>query len=259
MKIFQILFLALAFGSFSQVNAQTADEIIDAYLENSGGADNWRNLKGMEMTGDMDMMGMNIPIKIISMKDSRQMTEISVQGQVIKQGVFDGEVMWGINFMNGQPEEMEAEMVDNFKKNEANDFPTPLLDYKDKGYTVELLGKETMEGTECFKIKLTKKPIMINGVEEEVVTIYYFDAEDMVPIAEEMIGGSMNQGPPGEDGKNMMTTYSDYQEVEGLYFPFTYTMPQGVMKLKTLSVNPEVTDDLFAMPAVEAAPATGNK
>jgi hypothetical protein len=29
-----------------------------------------------------------------------------------------------------------------------------LLDYKEKGYAAEFVGKETKEGTECFKLKL---------------------------------------------------------------------------------------------------------
>src|SRR5437868_11983612 len=30
-----------------------------------------------------------------------------------------------------------------------------LLDYKAKGHTVELLGKETIDGAECYKVKVT--------------------------------------------------------------------------------------------------------
>mgnify|MGYP000754514823 CR=1 FL=1 len=38
----------------------------------------------------------------------------------------------------------------------------------------EYLGKETKEGTECFKIKLTKTPITVAGKKEENVVFYYF-------------------------------------------------------------------------------------
>ncbi len=51
-------------------------------------------------------------------------------------------------------------------------------------------------------------------------------------------------------------TFSDYQEVEGLYMPFT--MSQGVkgqggqpVTMDSIELNPEVSDSDFAFPAEE--------
>ena len=251
MKIIQIFLFALLFGAVSHVQAQTVDEIIDQYFENTGGIDNWRKLQGMQIDGKMKMQGMDIGMEIVYLKDSRTYTQISFQGQEIKQGVYDGESMWSVNFMTGKPEKMDAEMTENFKKNEAMDFPDPLLDYKEKGYTAEYLGTETMEGTETFKVKLTKNPIMKDGKEEDVVVIYYFDTENYVPIAEEITGSAFG-GPPGQGPQKMVSKFSDYQEVEGLYFPFTRSMDQGEMVIDSIKINPQVEDDAFMMPEVEA-------
>ncbi len=49
MKTLKLLTLALLIGFASSVNAQTADEIIANYLENTGGADNWKKLNGVKM------------------------------------------------------------------------------------------------------------------------------------------------------------------------------------------------------------------
>ena len=57
-----------------------------------------------------------------------------------------------------------------------------LISYNSKHKT----GKETAEGTECFKVKLTKKPFTIKGEEVPNVTFYYFDTESFVPIMTEM-------------------------------------------------------------------------
>ena len=48
-------------------------------------------------------------------------------------------------------------------KLESKDFPDAFFNYKEKGYTIELLGKEDLEGTETFKIKLTKTPMTVDG------------------------------------------------------------------------------------------------
>ncbi len=250
MKIIQLFLFAMLLGVAGPISAQTADEIIDTYFENTGGKANWAKLEGVQMAGKMSMQGMDIGLTIVSLKDTRQYTQINFQGQEMKQGVYDGEIMWGLNFMTGKAEQMEAEMVNNFKMNEAKDFPSALFDYKDKGYSAEYLGKETMEGTECFKVKLTKNPVMVDGKQSDVATIYYFDTENYVPIAEEMIGSAMMQGPPGASPAKMISTLSDYQEVEGLYFPFSIITPQGEMVMENITLNPTVEDDAFKMPEV---------
>ena len=77
-------FLLLISNSF---NAQTVDEIIGNYIENTGGAENWENVKGVKMTASINQMGMEIPIEMVQLKD-KMYTKISIQGQEIKQGVF---------------------------------------------------------------------------------------------------------------------------------------------------------------------------
>ena len=79
-------------------------------------------------------------------------TSFSFQGKTMKQGVFDGEVLWGVNMMTQKAEKSDAETTE-IMKNESKDFPDAFLDYKEKGYSVELVGKEDFNGTETFKIK----------------------------------------------------------------------------------------------------------
>ena len=44
-----------------------------------------------------------------------------------------------------------------------------------KRVMAELLGKDTFEGSETFKLKLTKKPVLVDGKEEENNEIFYFE------------------------------------------------------------------------------------
>ncbi len=228
-------------------SAQTADEIVETYFENIGGKENLRNLQGMKMMAKVNQQGMEIPLEIIQLKDGRQMTLINFQGKEIKQGVFDGETLWSDNFMTMKAEKSDAETTENFKLN-TNDFPDSFLDYKEKGYTVELMGTETIEGTETFKVKLVKEPLTIDGNKEEDVSYYFFDTENFVPIS---VQSEIKSGP----AKGMISeiTLSDYQEVDGLYFPFSMTQgvkDQGSSPLTILSIelNPAVEDAAFAFP-----------
>lgn len=250
MKKYSILLALVLMSGWATLQAQTADEILNTYFENTGGVDAWRAVEGMRMKAKVNQGGMEIPLEIVRMKDGRQMTSITFQGLELKQGVFDGEVLWGTNMMTQKAEKSDAEATEMMKK-EMNDFPDPFLDYQDKGYTVELMGKEDFNGTETFKIKLVKEPITVDGEEVQDVSYYFFETENFVPIA---IHSEIKQG----QAKGMMSeiTFSDYQEVEGLYMPFT--MSQGVkgqggqpVTMDSIELNPEVSDSDFAFPAEE--------
>ena len=158
---------------------------------------------------------MEIPIEITQLKSGKQMSVIKFQGQEIKQGVFDGEVSWSINLMNQKAEKKSDDETTENVKRAMSDFPEPLLDYKSKGYSAELLGTEEIDGTECFKVKLTKTPVLADGEEVENVDFYFFDMDNFVPIAQQ---SEIKSGPM--KGQMSEVKFSDYQEVEGLYFPF---------------------------------------
>ena len=241
MKKLQNLFLVAIVSLLTiSINAQSVDEIVGNYLENTGGAENWENVKGVRMNASINQMGMEIPIEMVQLKD-KMYTKISIQGQEIKQAVFDGETLWSTNFMSMKAEKSDQEDVDNVK-NELAEFPDPFLNYKDKGFTVELMGTETVEGSDVYKIKLTKKPMVVDGEEVPNVSIYYFDSENFVPIMvhEEVMSG------PGK-GMIMESKMSDYQEIEGLYFPFSMTQgvkdqPGQPITIESIELNPSIDD-----------------
>ena len=247
MKALKLLTLALFLIALTPVNAQTADEIITNYLENTGGIENWKKITGTKMKASVNQQGIEIPLEIIQLKDGRQATVINFQGQVIKQQVYDGESLWGHNFLTQKAEKSDAETTENFKLN-LNDFPSAFIDYKDKGYTAELLGKETIEGTECFKIKFVQEPITVDGKKEESIAFNYFDTENFILIAVE---STIPFGP--QKGTVQLITFGDYQEVDGLYFPFS--LSQGIkggasqpVNMTSVELNPVVDDKVFAFP-----------
>lgn len=239
--------LILALFCFSSiVKAQTVDEIIAQYLENTGGASEWAKLSSIKMEGKVSTQGMDIPIEIAQTKEGKMYMKFQLQGQEMVQQAFDGKEAWGINFMTMKPEKSDSETTENMKR-EIGDFPDPFLNLKSKGYKAELLGKENVEGTECFKVKLTKKPLLVDGAEVENISFYFFDTENFVPI---MVEKEMKTGPA--KGITTQTLMSDYQEVEGLYFPFSITekakgTPQGqAINITKVELNPTLDPSAFA-------------
>ena len=253
MRNLKLVLVALFIGFSAQVNAQTADEIVNNYLEAIGGKENLKKIKGIKMSGELNVQGMQIPMDIVSLKDGRMYAEMEMQGTKIKQLFSNGTSVYMFNMMVQKTEEMPAEeskmMIDEFK-----DFPNPFLNYEEKGYSIELLGSETQEGTECFKLKLTKKPLMIKGEEIPNVSFYYFEKDTYVPILTE---AEVPTGPA--KGQIMKTPLSDYQEVDGVYFPFTTEIQGMSMTYTKIEINPEVNDaDFEKVEETKTVPTTKN-
>lgn len=238
--------------AFTSVQAIEVDEIINGYIENTGGVDAWTQLKGLKMSGELNQGGMKFPFEIVNLSDGRQYMKFNFQGKELKQEVFDGKTKWNTNFMTMKAEKTDAEATAN-QMLESNDFPSPFINYKEKGYGLELLGTETKDGAETYKVKLTKEQITVDGKKIDNVSYYYFETESMVPLAVE---AEVQQGPgKGKIGESKL---SEYQEVEGLYFPFSMTQgikdgPGVSMTISTIELNPEVNDSEFDMPVVEEA------
>lgn len=249
MKLKPVLLLFAVCALFT-AKAQTADDIIKKYLENTGGEAKWRALQGMRMKATLKTPGMELPLETVNLSDGKSAVTFVVQGMTFNQNVFDGTTLWSTNQMTMKPEKSDAESTENYKLSAATDFPDPFLDYQKKGYKIEFIGKETVDGTETFKIKLTRKPIKVDGKETENISIYYFDAENYVPL---VVESEITSGPA--KGMVSQTKMSDYQEVEGLMMAFSITQgmkgqPGGAtINATTVELNPKVDPKIFAFPA----------
>lgn len=236
------LLACLFLGAIATVNAQSADEIVANYVKNIGGAEKMKALKGLKIEMTANYGGMEIPVEVVNLTGGKMYVKINFQGKEIKQMATDGNVAWGVNMMTQKAEKMDAEANENLKlKNQ--DFPDALLDYKTKGYKLEFLGKETKEGTECFKLKLTQKPMKVAGVETPNETFYYLETENYLPILTE---SEVKQGPM--KGQKATSKMGDYQEVDGVFFPFSMSMFGSDMKVKKITLNPVVEEKEFAFP-----------
>jgi len=249
-----LTFLLFFFIGSLTVSAQTVDEILETYFENVGGLDAWSKLEGIKMSASVNQQGMDIPIDNYTYAEGQQLMKLTVQGKEIVQMAFDGESGWGTNFMTGTAEPITSEEAENMKR-EIVSFPDPFLNYKENGYRCELLGKETVEGVDCFKIKLTKKTMLVEGVETPNESYYFFDSDNFVPIVmeEEMTEGEMK-------GKFVQQVFSDFQEVDGLYFPFSIeekikgTELSQLIVINKIELNPAFDATMFEMPVQEEKP-----
>jgi len=240
--------LALGLLLAPAVHAQTVDEILAKHFEAQGGLEKWKALTTTRITGSIAVgQGMEAPILIERKRPGKERIEFTFQGMVGVQA-FDGEQAWAVMpFMGKKDPEALSEEDTKLQKDNA-DFDGPLLDWKAKGHTVELAGKEQVEGAEAFKLKVSKK----NGY----VDYFYIDTETYLLVKQD--GKRKRQGTEFE----AETFLSDYKEVEGYMLPFTMEQaakgaPQRQkFTFSKYELNPPIDDARFKMPAAAAATDT---
>src|SRR5262245_42184851 len=222
-------------------HAQTIDEILAKHYEACGGLDKMKACNSMRVTGTMEAQpGMEAPFTSERKRPGMTRTEITIQGMTVIQA-FDGEKSWSVVPFTGKKDPEVGSDEDNKTMKEESDFDGSLVDWKAKGYTLELAGKESVEGADAFKIKVTKKS---GSIEYD-----YLDAETYLLVKTE--GKRKFRGTEVE-GETM---FSDYKEVDGLMQPFSMESgPKGgqqrrKMTFTKVELNVPIDNARFAVPA----------
>jgi len=219
--------------------AQTLDEIIEKRIKAHGGIDKIKGVQSMRMKGKSQMEGIEAPFLLELKRPGKLRMEVTIQGMTLIQA-FDGVTGWQvIPFMGSKdPQKMPEDELKSVK--EQADMDGPLVEYKLKGHTVELMGKEDVEGAEAFKLKVTLKDGDIRYV--------YIDPETFLEIK---VGAKIKR-----EGSEMEaeTTLSSYKDVGGLMLPHSIEsklkgQPGGqVIVVESIELNVPIDDSIFVMP-----------
>jgi outer membrane lipoprotein-sorting protein len=220
--------------------AQTADQIIAKNNDAKGGLAKQKAVQSVRMTGRMTVgPGIEAPIVLEIKRPKSMRIDIAVQGMTITQA-YDGTAGWMLNPLSGRTDP-EVVPPDTLKSMEQQaDLDGPLVDYKEKGHTVELLGKEKVEGTDCYKLKVNLK----SG---DSMT-YYIDAETRLEI--KIDGRTMVRGTE----QLSETLIGDWKDVGGILMPHSIDngQPGAPMRQKItvekIELNVPLDASRFAMP-----------
>jgi len=254
-----LLFAPAANLFAAEAAAPTVDDVIAKNLEARGGLDKIKKVQSMRMTGKMMMgPGIEAPMTIEMKRPANMRVEFTFQGMTGVQA-YDGKNGWMVEPFGGKkdPEPMTTEDLKDAE--EQSDMDGPLVDYKAKGNKVELVGKEKVEGSDAFKLKITLKSGDIRYL--------YLDADSYLEIK-----GESKRTIRGSEAE-IETTIGDYKEVEGLMIPFNFQAGQKGSDQKQnivvekVEINPAIDVARFKMPAAAkpgaasapAAPKTDKK
>lgn len=231
--------------TINMLNAQTAEDVVENYISNTGGYENWKALKGIKKTLKFENRDYVDSVLVIHLKNGKQFRKTIMSKMELIDYSFDGTVAWSYASTNKDTKILSEDQTEKIRL-EKEDFPNPFIDYKKKGFEIELLGKEIIKETECFVIQITKNTLFVNGQVEDNIELFFFDTKSFLPkliVSEVKVGLAR--------GKLKQQYVSDYRKVGDLYFPFRIEQKyknssmQLVEFIKSIELNPKVDDSIF--------------
>jgi outer membrane lipoprotein-sorting protein len=222
-------------------SAETAEELVSKNIQARGGLEKIKSIQSMRMTGTMRLGDEKLPTTLELKRPGKSRWEFTLEGQTAIQA-YDGKTAWMVMPFEGQTEprimtDQEAKDVEM-----QSDIDGPFVDSAGKGVTIELVGRETIEGgIETWKLLVRRK----GGESREI----YLDAKTYLQVlaVTRRTGG-------GEGPTEIRSRISDYRNVGGVMLPHSFVasasgVPQTqALEFSKIELNVPIDDSRFAMP-----------
>lgn len=223
--------------------AQTVDDIIAANLKSKGGLEKIKSIQSVRMSGSVmarDTTGHDVTgtMTMVAKRPNLMRRDAEVGQRIVN--AYDGTSLW-MMIGNNPPQQLPNTQA-AYARQDA-EFDSVFVDYKEKGTTIELVGKETVADTPVYHLKVTKKA----GPPQD----YYLDVSTGL---ERRISVSV-QAPDGSSILNV-TDFSDYRSVDGCMVPFVLRQRQNQVIVATTTLdkvefNVPIEDSYFKMPSAK--------
>ena len=238
------VFSAIAVVALMSVAALAQDLTLDQVLKKAedaiGGAEAISKVQTLKMTAKMTVSGQEMLMTVSTKRPSCVRTEMTIQGQSVV-SAYDGTTGWMINPLTGssEPQKMDDKTTASLSTSDMNNSLGSLSGLKAAGHTVELLGKEDVDGSPAYKVKVTLKsgPIMT----------YFLDTGTFLPIKIVSKISQMGQDVEVEGFP------SNYKKVGGIMFAHSIAQKVGgrslgQMDIEKIEIDTPMDDSIFKMP-----------
>lgn len=218
----------------------TLDELVAKNLAARGGADKWRAVKSLRMKTHNEGGWARFETTTTWARGLKMRNDTVLQGTTESSAV-DGKSGWATNAWQGRKDAVAMSPDDLAAALEDADFEGPLVDWKKKGHTLELLGTEDVDGSPAYKLRATLK--------SGTVLYLFLDVDSFIEIkivTQRRVRGSLVE---------FETELGNYEQVGGLYFPFSIenrarrSQATSRTAVDAVELDVPVTDAMFARPA----------
>jgi outer membrane lipoprotein-sorting protein len=229
-------------------SAQTADEIIEKHLAAIGGRAALGKLKSRSMTGTITLSTpageVSGPVEVLAQAPNKSRTLINLDLSALGAGAmtldqrFDGTSGYIRDTLRGN-RDIAGSQLETMRN---GSFPSALLDYKDRGSTIELGGKEKVGDREAY--------VLIVKPKAGSPARHFIDASSSLPIKVVLTVDAPQMGEVEQT-----TEFSDFREVDGVKVPFTVKVhspiQNSVVTITKVEHNTKIDEALFSKPPGE--------
>jgi hypothetical protein len=217
----------------------TAEELVARNTEAKGGLAKIKAITSIRMTGRFQQGDFSAIVGQEAKAPNLLRETFTIQNMTQIQA-YDGSVGWQISPFQGRkdPELLGEDDVRDLV--EQADFYGPLIDYRQKGHTIEYAGRIVVDGDEVYRLKVTLK----NG------DIFYYDLDPDTYLeirieTQQFIRGSVRE---------RVSEVGSYKLVNGVYYPFSIETgpkrnPSARAKItyEKIEANVDINDASFRM------------
>ncbi len=218
------------------------DELVRRNTVARGGADALHAMHSVRLTGRLVVDDGQFQMAFVQTValPARVRNEVTLQG-LIQVEAWDGQEGWHVDPFGGRkdPERLTGDDAKELVETAA-DMPGPLVDWAAKGARVEALGREDVEGTLAYKLRLVRA-----GGDVEIV---WLDPDHFLEIrllSQRRVHGTLVE---------TQSDLGDYEQVGGVWMPMSIesgrkgSRDRQKVVWKTAEVNVAVEDAVFRFP-----------
>jgi len=217
----------------------TAEELIARNTEAKGGLAKIKAITSIRMTGRLQQGDFSATVGQEAKAPNLLRETFTIQNMTQIQA-YDGSVGWQISPFQGRKDPELLGEDDLRDLVEQADFYGPLIDYRQKGHTIEYAGRIVVDGDDVYRLKVTLK----NG------DIYFYDLDPDTYLeirieTQQFIRGSVRE---------RVSDVGSYKLVNGVYYPFSVETgpkrnPSARAKItyEKIEANVDINDAAFRM------------
>ena len=203
------MILIIFLFAFLQSSAQNnADVVVNKVIEVIGGREKLLAINSIKKTGNIEFSGQKIPLTFYAVNKVAERTEFTFNGMT-GYNILTKDSGYNFSPFAGQisPENMTPDDV-KLSQDEL-DLPGVLVDYKSKGYTIELLENDDVDGVDAIQLKI--------NVTSHKTLFYFIDPSNYYIIRKKSVTISN-----GQENSNTTDFYNFKKTKEGVLFPYTF-------------------------------------
>lgn len=207
MKLFITLIVSMCLAIISPAQ-NNVDTVVNKLIDVMGGREKLLAINTIRKTGNIEFSGQKIPIIYYAVNKVAERTEFTFNGMT-GYNILTKDSGYNFSPFAGQtsPENMTAEDVK--LSQDDIDLQGVLIDYKSKGYTIELLENEDVDGVDAVQLKINIAPGK---------TLFYFiDPSNYYIIRIKNVTTSN-----GQQNTNTTDFYNFKKTKEGVLFAYTF-------------------------------------